>query len=367
MIVFYCLFWILLTCKSAQGKLMTEEDYEKVTIVWSSPDDYEIDYKLGAGKYGTTYLGTKKSTGQRVAIKCLVPITMRKVKREIVLLHTIQGGPNVLNLIDLIEDPESGGQSIVVEMVDHEEHDIQYPRFTPDDVRYYMYQLLKGLAYIHSCGVFHRDVKPQNTMYDAEKRKLVVVDMGLGEHYYPDQDYNVKVASRYFKGPELLLHNRWYDYALDVWSAGTMLASLIFKKEPFFKGKDNADMIKKHAEVLGTDALNAYLKRHNLKLRDDEQEVVPVNCPKKDWTEFVNANNKQFAVPEALDLLSKMLVLEGEERISARDALEHPWFKTLREGDHEVDGIKGPKRDFSDAHDVLEVRPGSPPHPPAPA
>jgi casein kinase II subunit alpha len=73
--------------------------------------------------------------------------------------------------------------------------------------------------------------------------KLRLIDWGLAEFYHPGQEYNVRVASRYFKGPELLVDYQYYDYSLDMWSLGCMLASLIFRKEPFFHGHDNYDQV----------------------------------------------------------------------------------------------------------------------------
>ena len=76
-------------------------------------------------------------------------------------------------------------------------------------------------------------------MIDHETRKA------LAEFYHPNQEYNVRVASRYFKGPELLVDYQYYDYSLDMWSLGCMLASMIFRKEPFFHGHDNYDQVSK--------------------------------------------------------------------------------------------------------------------------
>jgi len=99
----------------------------------------------------------------------------------------------------------------------------------------------------------HRDVKPHNVMIDHEKRQLRLIDWGLAEFYHPGTEYNVRVASRYFKGPELLVDFQEYDYSLDMWSLGCMFASMIFRKEPFFHGHDNADQLVKITKVLGTD------------------------------------------------------------------------------------------------------------------
>ena len=80
------------------------------------------------------------------------------------------------------------------------------------------------------------------------------------------QEYNVRVASRYFKGPELLVDYQMYDYSLDMWSLGCMLASMIFRKEPFFHGHDNYDQLVRIAKVLGTEELYEYLDKYQIEL-----------------------------------------------------------------------------------------------------
>lgn len=172
-----------------------------------------------------------------------------------------------------------------------------YPTLSDLDIRYYIFELLKALEFCHSNGVMHRDVKPHNVMIDHEKRQLRLIDWGLAEFYHPGREYNVRVASRYFKGPELLVDfqvracvragdwfgfsgGEWglglrsgtarpssvnrppsslptrlythpesparaqeYDYSLDMWSLGCMFAGMIFRKEPFFHGHNNYDQV----------------------------------------------------------------------------------------------------------------------------
>ena len=93
-----------------------------------------------------------------------------------------------------------------------------------------------ALDFSHSNGIMHRDVKPQNIMFDTVSKKLRLIDWGLAEFYFPGTQYNVRVASRFYKGPELLVEDTQYHYSLDIWSAGCTLAEVIFGGDSIFRG-----------------------------------------------------------------------------------------------------------------------------------
>ncbi|XP_057987597.1 casein kinase II subunit alpha-2-like [Hevea brasiliensis] len=194
-------------------------------------------------------------------------LIIKMIKREIKILQNLCGGPNIVMLLDVVRDQHSKTPSLIFEYVKSTDFKVLYPTLTDYDIRYYIYELLKALDYCHSQGIMHRDVKPHNViMIDHELRKLRLIDWGLAEFYHPSKEYNVRVASRYFKGPELLVDLQDYDYSLDMWSLGCMFAGMIFRKEPFFYGHDNQDQLVKIAKVLGTDELNAYLNKYHLEL-----------------------------------------------------------------------------------------------------
>ena len=83
-----------------------------------------------------------------------------------------------------------------------------------------MYELMKALDYTQSMGIMHRDVKPLNIVINEATKELRLIDWGLADFYFPDKEYNVRVASRYYKGPELLVDDKLYHYSLDIWSLG---------------------------------------------------------------------------------------------------------------------------------------------------
>eukprot|EP00976_Prorocentrum_cordatum_P102246 1192958-Prorocentrum_minimum.AAC.6 len=181
----------------------------------------------------------------------------------------------------------------------------------------------------------HRDVKPHNVMIDHEQRKLRLIDWGLAEFYHPCKEYNVRVASRYFKGPELLVDLQDYDYALDMWSLGCMFAGMIFRKEPFFNGHDNYDQLVKIAKVLGTDALYAYLDKYHIEL-DPHLEALVGRHSRKPWNKFVNSENSHLVSPEALDFLDKLLRYDHQERLTSKEAQAHPYFNPVRQQEEQM-------------------------------
>ena len=169
-----------------------------------------------------------------------------------------------MKLLDVVRDPSSKSPCIITEWIDNVDFKVLFPTFTDQDIRYYIYQVLIALDYCHSMGIMHRDIKPHNLIINHKKKELRLIDWGLGEFYLPGQEYNVRVASRYFKGPELLVGYVFYDYSLDIWSLGFILAGMIFKKEPFFFGHDNNDQLVKIAKVLGTEDLYKYMEKYNV-------------------------------------------------------------------------------------------------------
>jgi len=112
---------------------------------------------------------------------------------------------------------------------------------------------------MHSKGIMHRDLKPINLVIDHPKRKMRIIDFGLSEFYVPYQSYTVRVATKQYKGPELLLNQTIYDYSLDTWSAGAMFAGMLFKENTFFKGENNMEVIRKIESVVGSVELLKYI------------------------------------------------------------------------------------------------------------
>lgn len=306
------------------GKSQSYFDYENVAIEWGQQEDFEVVRKLGRGKYSEVFLGLSVKDLSEVVIKVLKPVRKEKIKREFKVLQVLQGCRGVPRLLNIVRDPSSKAAALILEYTENQDFKKFFPKLTDFEIRYYLYELLFILDHAHSCGVMHRDVKPGNLMIDHHRRKLALIDWGLAEFYVPATPYHVRVASRYYKAPELLLNNTFYDYSLDMWSFGCVLAGLVFRKEPFFHGHDNQDQLNKVINVLGTANLLKYTEKFDL-----EQQAT-VDVPEKPWDRFISKTNRELASSEAIDLISRVLVYDHSARLLPKEAMEHEYFLPVR-------------------------------------
>jgi casein kinase II subunit alpha len=306
-------------------------DYESLKLVWGDPSHYEVIKKIGRGKYSEVFEGINTYNQEKCVVKVLKPVKSKKIRREIQILQVLAGGPNVIKLYDIVKHSPSSTPALVFEHVNNTDFRLLYPTLKDIEIRGYMYELLKCLNYSHSVGVIHRDIKPHNVMIDHSKKTLRVIDWGLAEFYHPYFEYNARVASRYFKGPELLLDFLTYDYSLDLWSVGCVFAGIIFQVDPLFKGRDNNDQLIKIAKVLGTSKLFDYIEKYNIKLKTYYEGLLSRNrYPTASWQSFISPERKQFCDKDALDLLDKMLRYDHQDRITAKEAMDHPYFDVLK-------------------------------------
>ncbi|KAJ3452267.1 casein kinase ii subunit alpha-3 [Anaeramoeba flamelloides] len=305
-------------------------DYENIEIKWGHQENYTLIQKIGRGRYSDVFLGKNLINNKKCVVKILKPVRKAKIKREIKVLQNLFGGPNIIKLLDIVQDESTWIPSFVFNHVNNSNFRDLYPTFTDYDVRYYIYQILKALDFAHSNGIMHRDIKPHNIMMDPKTKELTVIDWGLAEFYHPNKEYNVNVASRCFKGPELLVGYKSYDYSLDIFSLGCLFAGLLFRKDFFFRGEDNEDQLVKIAQILGTDDLDRYLEKYNIHLPQSFKQKIQKHS-KKDWFSFVTKENKHLISYDTIDLLEKMLKYDHQKRITARQAMEHTYFSPLKQ------------------------------------
>lgn len=202
---------------------------------------------------------------------------------------------------------------------------------TSEHTRYFLYQLLRGLKYVHSANVIHRDLKPSNLLVN-ENCELKIGDFGMARGLRSNSEESHSfmteyVATRWYRAPELLLSLNHYSLAIDLWSVGCIFAEMLGRKQ-LFPGKHYVHQLQLILSVLGTppesiiDAIRADRVRsyvHSLPSRS----AVPL------------AQLYPQAEAEALDLLGAMLRFDPRERISVTQALEHPYLVKYHDSDDE--------------------------------
>jgi len=132
-------------------------------------------------------------------------------------LNELKNGPSIVKLVDALKDEEDDTPCLVFEKTNMKDiHEVK-DSFTPEDIKLYMYKILEGINYSHSKGVIHRDIKMNNILVDIESKDLRIIDWGLSEYYHSSFPYNLKVSTKFYRAPELILGYQYYDYSLDIW------------------------------------------------------------------------------------------------------------------------------------------------------
>ncbi|KAF4338023.1 CMGC CK2 kinase [Fusarium beomiforme] len=153
---------------------------------------------------------------------------------------------------------------------------------------------------------------------------LQYLSWSSADFYRPDEDLDVCVGL--FKPPELLLSYERYDFSIDMWCFGAMLAAMVFRKEPFFHGISLIDQLKTIADVLGTDKLYRFVNEYDLELDEEELEVLGQR-PEQPWTDFINSANRSMVTDEAISLIDQLLRFDPKERLTAAEAIRNVYFR----------------------------------------
>jgi len=286
---------------------------------------------LGRGAYGVVCSALDKVANRKVAIKKVVNafddlIDAKRILREVKMLRHFKH-ENVIGLRDLIPPPEDEPFNdiyIVLDFMETDLHKIIYSKneLTDEHIQYFLYQILKGMKYIHSANVIHRDLKPSNLLLNSNC-DLKICDFGLARGVKEDVDYELTeyVVTRWYRAPEVMCSCQEYDSKIDVWSIGCILAELHGRK-PLFPGDDYIKQMNLIFNVLGTPAAE------EMKFISNDKALEYIKSLKKKPKIPFNKIYKD-ANPLALDLMERMLTFNPHKRISIDEALAHPYLKSL--------------------------------------
>jgi len=290
---------------------------------------YEILQKLGKGAYGIVWKAIDKKTRETVALKKIFDAFQnatdaQRTFREIMFLQELHGHENIIKLLNVLKADNDRDIYLVFEHMETDLHAVIRANILEDiHKQYTMYQLLKALKYMHSANVLHRDMKPSNLLLNSECL-VKVADFGLARSIASFENVNVAnpvltdyVATRWYRAPEILLGSNKYTKGVDMWSIGCILGELLGGK-PMFPGTSTMNQLDRIIEVTGRpnaediEAIRSPFAATML-------ESLPPSNPRSLSDMYPNAS------AEALDLLRKLLQFNPIKRITAEEALAHPF------------------------------------------
>lgn len=291
-----------------------------------SADSFEKLNKIGQGTYSSVYKARDLKTNKIVAMKKvrfvnMDPESVRFMAKEISILRKLDH-PNVMKLEALVTSRISGSLYLVFEYMEHDLAGLAAaPRvkFTEAQIKCYMQQLLRGLEHCHSRGVLHRDIKGSNLLID-DNGVLKIGDFGLATTFEPNQTQPLtsRVVTLWYRAPELLLGATEYGVAIDMWSAGCILAELSAGK-PIMPGRTEVEQMHKIFKLCGSPS-EEYWKKSKLPHATSFK-------PQHPYKRCVTDTFKDFP-PSALALVDILLSIEPERRGTAYSALNSEFFST---------------------------------------
>lgn len=306
--------------------------------------DYYVPIRiLGYGAYAVVCEALDSRSNKRVAIKKNRQVFQdladaKRILREIKLLMHF-GHDDLVGLIDTIPphrgpDHFSDCYLVLTYMETNLAKVIKSPhQLTDIHFQFFIYQMMRGLKYIHSAGVIHRDLKPENILVNGADCNLKITDFGLARGVYKEQvNLTEYVVTRWYRAPEVMCSARQYDALVDVWSVGCIFAELLLRK-PLFPGGNHIEQLKMIFTVLGKpkEHEDAWIKSSEAKRWVRQMRPLPG----KDLSRIFH-----LATPPALDLLKKLLTLDPTRRISVLDGLDHPWLAKLHRVADEPECLK---------------------------
>jgi len=312
---------------------------------------YAVQKFVGCGSYGVVCAAVDMHDPQRnlVAIKKIGNVfknetTAKRTLREIKLLLHFDH-ENVISIRDLMcGSADCSDLYVVTHLMDTDLHKvIRSPQPLSDQhVQYFLYQLLRGLKYIHSCNVLHRDLKPSNLLVN-ENCDLKITDFGLSRGVNPSDclDFLTEyVVTRWYRAPEIVLSSDTYTKAVDMWSVGCIFAELLGRK-PLFPGSDHVNQLATILDVIGTPDVETELRHVPEKARRYIAGLPP--SPRKPLREIYPE-----ASEPALELLGGMLCWDPSRRCTVAQALSHPYLAAFHNPDAEP--VAQQPFDFDSSH-----------------
>lgn len=290
---------------------------------------YNADRVIGNGSFGVVYQATVAETGETVAIKKVFQ-DKRYKNRELQIMKDLKH-PNVISCRHAFYTTGEKQNELYLNLVMDYIPETLYKVIKHYNsmkqsvpillVKLYAYQIMRSLAYIHSMGITHRDIKPQNLLVDTNTHTIKLCDFGSAKKLVKGEPNVSYICSRYYRAPELIFGATDYTGFVDIWSAGCVIAELLLG-QPLFPGASGVDQLVEIIKILGTPTRE--------QIQDMNPNYTEFRFPqirKQPWNRVFRSRTPS----EAVDFLSSLLVYSPQERPNPIEVLLHPFFDELRD------------------------------------
>ena len=325
--------------------------YKNGSVKFECDSRYTPIESIGTGAYGVVCAAKDNRTGRKVAIKKItkafdVLIVAKRTYRELKILRHLRHD-NIISILDVMEPPAEDSDFhdvyVVLDLMESDLHHIIHSvqPLSNEHVKFFLYQIVRGLKYVHSARLLHRDLKPSNLLINRNC-ELKIGDFGMARGISSSQDEHATfmteyVATRWYRAPELMLSLNEYTEAIDMWSVGCIFAEMLGRRQ-LFPGKNYLNQLQLILSVVGTPD-DRYIQKIGSDKVKTYLKSLPIRNPIDFKVLFPNVEK------ESLGLLQKMLQLDPRDRCSAADTLASSYLR--RYHDPADEPICTPPFDFS--------------------
>ena len=304
---------------------------------------FTIQKKVGQGAYGVVFKVIDKKTKELVALKKLFgafqdDTDSQRTFREVMLLQELNGHDNIIRLLNVIKAENELDLYLVFDYMEADLFNVIRANILQDiHKKFIIYQTLKALKFIHSADIIHRDLKPSNIFINSDCH-VKLGDFGLARtlEHNPHMgglvtDY---VATRWYRAPEMILAAQKYGKPIDMWSVGCILYELLVGT-PLLPGKSTKDMIRMMFSVTGFPDRKEYNDvKKECRIQIDYDDLLQEKIKKK--KNIVQMVSAYCHDEVAIDLLLKLLQFNPKKRLTAIEALEHPYVADFHNPEEEL-------------------------------
>ena len=306
---------------------------------------FQLQKKVGQGAYGVVFKAIDRKTKETVALKKLFgafrdATDSQRTFREVMLLQELNGHNNIIRLLNVIKAQNNLDLYLIFDYMEADVFNVIRAGILQDiHKQYIIYQTLKALKFIHSADIIHRDLKPSNIFINSDSR-VKLGDFGLARTLSSGpSNYGMivteYVATRWYRAPEMLLKSVNYGKPIDLWSVGCILYELIVGR-PLFPGKSTKDMITLVFEITGIpdeDEYEAVRQECEIPIMYNELKSQLKIRKQKNLSTIIGNYCKD---PNAIDLMTKLLQFNPKNRLTAEEALEHPFVAKFHDPKEEI-------------------------------